>query len=251
MSERVVSGPPQPQGVGEDPLAHWTRVFTRFLQVVFATFEKGAYRWNLDQQNTDIIITGEATVDRQVVEKRPAIIVQRGGAAWGNVSMDQFLGFDAIPGRRKHTDLISGSVTYNCLSSEGIEAGRVAWIACYATRVLKRTLMKAGLHRVGEELSVGPESAPGTFVPGDPKEITMVSVMVPFWFQDSWSVEPVDKTLLNEISLAVRSEAGYPAPGAVPIRAPGIHGRVLTYDKLVSIDSEVKVPPVGGPRPRK
>ena len=251
MSERVSSGLPQPQGVGEDPLAHWTRIFTRFLQIVFATFEKGAYRWTQDPLSTDIVVQGEGTVKREVVEKRPAIIVQRGASAWGNVSMDQFKEFDFTTGRRTHTDLVSGVMTYNCLSREGLEAGRIAWIACYATRALKRSLMKAGLHRVGEELQIGAESPPGAFVSGDPGEILIVSVSVPFWFQDTWSVEPVDKTLLNEISLAVRSEAGFPAPGAVPIKAPGINGRVLTYDKLVSIDSEVKAPPIGGPRPRK
>lgn len=251
MSERVPAGLPQPQGVGEDPLTHWARIFTRFLQIVFATFEKGSYHWSSDDQLTDIIIQGEGTVHNDVVEKRPAIVVQRGPAAWGNVAMDQFKSFDFDPGRRNHTDLVSSGVTYNCLSAEGLEAQRIAWIACYATRTLKRSLMKAGLHRVGEELQIGAESPPGALVTGDPSEIILVPVSVPFYFQDSWSVEPVDKTLLKAIEVAVRSEARFPAPGAIPIKEPGLNGRVLTYSKLVSLDQRIKSPPTGGPRPRK
>lgn len=251
MTERVPSGLPQPQGVGEDPLTHWTRVFARFLQVVFGTFEKGAYRWEPDDALTDIIIQGEGSVGTEVVEKRPAIVVQRGPAAWGNLSMDQFKGFDPATGRRTHTDLVSGIVTYNCIAAAGLEAQRIAWISSYATRTLKRSLMKAGLHRVGEEVQIGAESPPGALVQGDPNEIVLVSVSVPFWFQDTWSVEPIDKTLLNAIDLAVRSEVGFPAPGAVPVKEPGLNGRLLTYSKLVSLDTRVTAPPLVSPRSRK
>lgn len=237
--------------MGEDPLTHWTRVFTRFLQVMFATWEKGNYKWTPDEKTTDIIIQGEATIGREVVEKRPAIIVSRGPAAFGNVAMDQFKEFDYEQGRRTHTDLISALMTFNCLSRVGLEAQRIAYMAAYATRVFKRTLMHAGLHRVGEELQIGSESPPGSLVPGNPAEIIMVSVSVPFYFQTTWSVEPIDKELLTEISVAVRSEAGFPAPGAVPIREPGLNGRVLTYSRLVSLNSGVKVPPLLSPRPRK
>lgn len=249
-STRVHNGPTQPNGMGEDPLTHWTRVFTRFLQVMFATWDKGNYKWTPDEKTTDILIMGEATVAQEVVEKRPAIIVSRGPVAFGNVAMDQFKEFDYEQGKRTHTDLISSLMTFNCLSREGLEAQRIAYMAAYATRVFKRTLMHAGIHRVGEELQIGSESPPGSLVPGDPSEIVLVSVSVPFHFQMTWSVEPIDKELLTEISVAVRSDAGFPAPGAVPIREPGLNGRVLTYSKLVSLNSGVKAL-ARTPRPRK
>ncbi len=250
MSERIPSGPPPPQGAGEDPLTHWTRIFTRFLQVLFGTFDKGSYKWEDDAQLSDIIIQGEGTVDREVVEKRPAIIIARGPAAFGNVSLDQFKAFDYYTGRRSHTDLISAVMTYNVLAPEGLEAQRIAWISAYATRAFKRTLMHLGLHRVGEELSIGAESPPGALVPGNPTEIILVPVSVPFYFQNSWSVEPQDKVLLNAISVNVKSEVASPAPGATVIRDPAIYGRVLGVSQRISLDSKVKVPPTG-PRPRK
>ncbi len=270
MSERVFSGEPQPQGQGEDPLLHYTKVFARFLQLVFATFEKGAYRWTPEDANTDIYITDQVPFPEEVVEKRPAIVLTRGPASFGNLALDQFAGPGPLPkypdppttdmkhpnldwesGTKRYTDLVSSTMTYNCMSKEGLEAQRIAWIAMMATRRLKRSLMKAGLHRVGEEVQVSSESPPGAIIsPEADTEIVMVSVTVPFYFQDYWSIGPADKKLLKHIDLALTSHVNYPAPGAVTIREPGINGRVLTYDKTLSLVQRVRIQD-GTPKPRK
>jgi hypothetical protein len=252
LSTRVPTGETQPQGPGEDPLLYYTRVFARFLQVYFATFPKGSYQWSEDDKNTDIVIKGEGSIASEVVERRPAIVVSRGPVGFGNISMDQFKGFDFQTGRRDHTDLLSASVTYQCLSKSGLEAQRIAWAAAYITRVEKRTLAGVpGIHRVGEELQIGAESPPGSVIPSNPREIIMVPVSVPFYFQQNWSTEPRDKVLLKQIGVTVRSEAAYPAPGAVAIKDPGRSGRVLTYSKKVSFNSGVKMSSLITPRPRR
>lgn len=266
MSARVPQGVPQPQGVGEDPLTHYTRVFVRFLQVLFQSFEKGAYRWDLDDKNSDITISDQSTIRAEEVEKRPAIVVTRGPLAMTNVSMDQFAGpilqrdaqgkeyfkanLDAQTGARRHSDLSSCTMTYNCLSREGLEAQRIAWICGYFTRALKRTLMKAGMHRVGEEIQFGAESAPGSIVQPDSNEIVMVSVSVPFYFQDSWSVEPVDKLLLKHVEVALRSSGDAPQD-TVQINEPSIYGQVLGVSKVLSLNTRVSVGPLKSPKPRK
>lgn len=266
MSERVSSGVPQPQGVGEDPLAHYARLFVRFLQVLFASFEKGAYHWELDEKMTDITISDQGTVNKEVIEKRPAIIVTLGPLAMNNIAMDQFNGplletdkegqrtftanIDNSTGARRYTDLVSSTVTYNCLSREGAEARRIAWIAGYFTRTLKRTLMKAGLHRVGEEVQFGAESAPGSIVQPDSNEIVMVSVSVPFYAQNTWSVAPIDKTLLNHVELALRSEAR-DTTIPVAIKGPGIYGTTLQVEKVIPLNQRLSVGPIRSPKPKK
>jgi hypothetical protein len=250
MSERVAQGVPQPQGPGEDPLAHYTRIFVRFLQLVFASFEKGAYQWSSDMQNTDIVISDQAQIDREVVEKRPAIIVARGPVAAGNIALDQFYQYDFATGRRTFTDLMSCVMTYNVLAREGLEAQRIAWITFMATRRLKRTLMRAGpMHRVGEDGNVGAESPPGAFVAGDPSEVVMVSVSIPFYFQDAWSVEPIDKTLLKELNLALTSEANG-LGNNTGLRPPMINGQVLDSEKSIPLTQGLKVAS-STPKPRK
>ena len=259
MSLKTTSALPQPQGLGEDPLSSYSRIFTRFLQMVFASFEKGSYQWSPDPSLSDIVIQGEGTIGLEVVEKRPAIIVSRGPVAFTNVAIDQFAGplldpktgrlvrnLDPITGARRHTDLLSASVSYNCLSSAGLEAQRIAWTAAYATRALKRALMRVGMHRVGEELQVGPESAPGSVVQPDTTEIVMVSVSVPFFFQQSWTTEPLDKTLLNEVSIALRSEVGYPNPPQAVLRGPGMNGQPLPVESQVRIDTVLGNTSTGG-----
>jgi hypothetical protein len=252
--------------VGEDPLSHYARLFVRFLQTLFSSFEKGAYHWSLDEKATDITITDQATVNKEVVEKRPAIIISLGPLALNNISIDQFAGplleknkdgshtftpnLDGTTGGMRHTDLISSTVTYNCLSSEGAEARRLAWMTGYFTRALKRSLMKAGLHRVGEEIQFGAESAPGSLVQPDSNEIVMVSVSVPFYAQNTWTVAPADKTLLKNVEFALRSGTGEPvqSPG---LKEPSIYGRALQVEKVTTLTTRVSAGPLKSPKPKK
>lgn len=249
MSVKIPTGEPQPQAYSEDPLFHYTRVFIKFLQLVFASFPKGSYHWSEDEALTDIIIQDQGVTGMDVIEKRPAIIVMRGPAQFGNVSMDQFYGYDPSTGERTHVDLVSSSVTYNCISTQGLEAQRLAWIAKMATRTLKRTLLQAGMHRVGEEISVGAETPPGALVPGDPNQAIMVPVMVPFYFQYRWSVAPLDKVLLKNIDLALTSEATDDV--APRLKQPGMNGRELEIESSTPLTSRMRVASVKTPKPRK
>jgi hypothetical protein len=241
MSEAVNrSGPVQPQGVGEDPLFYFTKLFVRFLQVVFHSFAKGSYRWDADDATTDIVISDQGSLGNEVVDKRPAIVVIRGPASWSNISMNQFKSFDFNTGTTTHTDLIAASVAYQCMAIEGLEAQRLAWISSYATRTLKRNLLRAGLHRVGENIEMGAETDASGLL-GDPgSEISLVPVVVPFFFQDTYSIGPVDNLLLKDLDLRLTSEATSPTTaGNVVLRAPAIGGRVLKYDKVFSLTQRV------------
>lgn len=264
----TASGLAQDQGQSEDPSLHFTKLFVKFLQLVYGTFEKGNYRWSMDPDTTEVLITGESPINREAIEKNPSIVVSRGPYNYGNLAMDQFAGphfkkdasgqkvlvpnLDHATGRRRHTDLVGGSISFNCLSMEGLEAGRLAHICAMAVRRLKRTLMKAGLHRVGEDVSVSAESPPGAIVSGDSNGgVVMVTVSLPFFFQDFWSVEPADKKLLTQLDMALTSNLNFPAPGAVPIKEPGINGKTLTYSRLVSLNTRTGIGTLKTPKPRK
>lgn len=266
MSTRTQATNIQPQGMGEDALTYWLRVFTRFLQVVWGTWEKGSYVWRPDDNLTDIVIQGEGTVNKEVVEKRPAIIVARGPMQWGNLAMDQFAGplmvrdpktgqrvftpnINGGNGSKRYTDLNSSTMTYTILSREGLEAQRIAGFCAYATRVLKKTLMKAGLHKVGDDIQVGSESPPGSIVQPDSTEIVAVAVHVPFYFQVTYTISPADKLLLKQVDMALSSDTGYPAPGAVAIKEPGINGKVLGYDKTLVLSQTTSARSFVPPKP--
>jgi hypothetical protein len=264
-STRVATGEPQGQGFDYDPLAHFSRVFCKFLQIVFSGFQKGDYHWSEDEKVSDITISDQATIAKEVVMRRPAILVARGPAAFTNTSMNQLAGplvgysdintigqvkpnVNVQTGDERHTDLIAATMQYNCLSREGLEAQRIAWATGYFTRTLKKALLKAGLHRVGEEVSFGAESAPGTIVTPDGNEIVLVTTSVPFYFQDTYTIGPKYKVLLNEVALALTSEIRGPATNAPELAQPSIYGRPLREITLVSMDSKVTAGPWTPPR---
>lgn len=271
MSSRAQSTVVQPSGVGEDSLTHHLRLFTRFLQVVFATWDKASYRWSDDESTTDIIIQGEGVISPTVCEKRPAIIVSRSPTAWTNISLDQFAGpllkrdpktgqttfvpnMDPETGAVRHTDLLASTIIFNVLSSEGMEAVRLAGFCAYAVRTLKTSLMRAGVHRVGEDIQIGSVSPPGALVQPEGTEIFMVPVTVPFFYQQTYTISPKDKLLLTEVNTALSSEIGYPAPGGVPIKEPsppGINGRVIGYTSVLTLNQAMTAGPYKPPRPRR
>lgn len=249
MSESKIStGLPQPQGVGEDPLFHYTKLFVRFLQVVFHSFQKGDYRWEPDLELTDIVISDQGMVGREVVEKRPAIACERLGAQWLNVSMDQFKSFDFETGRREHTDLVMAVMRYNCIAREGLEAQRIGWISNYATRTLKRNLMRQGLHRVGENVDVGPEEDAAN-LDDSLKTFRLVRVSVPFFFQDTYGIAPVDNLLLTNLDLRLTSQAVRPSSEQPALRPPAFGGRVLEPKTAFSLTQRVL--PLGAQKTRK
>lgn len=263
MSERINSQSVQDISQGDDPLTYWTRVFVRFLQIAHATWDKSFLKWSPDDTLTDIIIQDQGTIAKEVVEKRPAIIVSRGPVAFTNVALNQFAGpayaadgtyipnSDSRIGSVRHTDLLSSTMTYNCLSKEGLEAQRIAWFCSYATRALKKVLLNAGLHRVGEEIQVGAETAPGAIVGPDSNEIILVPVYVPFYFQQTYTIAPKDKILLNEVITTISSELNYPSSGSEPIVEPGVGGNTVRYESVLTLSQASKAGPYKSPKPRR
>jgi hypothetical protein len=244
MSQNGANTEVQPSGYAEDPLAYYTNVFARFLQLIFATFPKGSYHWSDDDNQTDLLITDQSPITQEAVEKIPHIVVMRGAANPSGLALNLFQGADAESGRRDFTDLVSSVMTLTAISREGREAQRLASICRTYIRAFRRDLYRGGnIHFIGN-IAVGPESSPGSMVTGD-KTGTAVQVIVPFFYQDFWSVEPVDKLLLKGIDLRVTSQA------VAGIKQPSMNGSPLQVDKVFSLNSQIRVSRQTTPKPRK
>ena len=147
MSESVPKGPNLPHGYAFDQEEHYVRLFTRFLQLVFASFKKGSYHWSEDEKFSEIFISDQCPIDAVTIGQRPAIILALGPVQYGNLSLDQQAGpivnyatvntsapkfypsVNRKTGERKHTDLNSAVMTYNCLASVGPEARHIGYLA--------------------------------------------------------------------------------------------------------------------------
>jgi len=233
-SDFTAPGLPEPQGRGEEPLYWITRLYLLFLQGLFKQFPEGSYRWSDDDALTEIAITDQSPFPRDRIEQRPAIIAMRGPAQFANLSLDQLQSVDAHTGKRRHTDLLSFTMSLNCIAKVGVEAQRIAWIVMSHIRRFKRLLQKNGIHRVGEELSMGPESPPGSIITPEPDtEMVLVTVQSPVHFQWSEDIVDEDAVKLREIDVHIQSVLSWDKRDQLlQLRPPTIRGRVIQTDPL-------------------
>jgi hypothetical protein len=234
-NEQVMSGLVEPQGLAEEPLFYFTRVYLLFFQGLFRQFPEGSYRWSDDEKLSEIAITDQCPIPRDRIEQRPAIVTMRGGAQFANLTLDQMRHVDAHTGMKERTDLVACTMSLNCIAKHGLEAQRVGWIVMSHLRRFKELLQKTGrFHKIGDDVSISPESPPGAMVQGEgDSEFVMVTVQSPFYFQWTEQVTPADAVMLRSVEVHMRS-ALLPAqtePGKqanrIALSAPTIRGRVI------------------------
>jgi hypothetical protein len=240
MNDQITSGLVEPQGPGEEPLYYYTRVFLTFLQGLFEQFPEGSYRWSDDEKLSEIGITDQVPVPRSRVDQRPMIVVMRGPAQFANLTLDQMRKLDSMSGEKERTDLVSCTMTLNVIAKNGVECQRIAWIVFRHLRTFKTLIQKHGIHKIGDDLQLGPESPPGSFVEESDPKYVMVSVFAPFHFQWTERTRPLDAPLLRAVEARLRSAllpaAATTTEGSVAARAafrtPGIRGRVINQPNV-------------------
>jgi hypothetical protein len=235
-TEATTPGLVEPQGRGEEPLYHFTRIYLLFLQGLFRQFPEGSYRWSDDERLSEIAVTDQVPIPKDRIEQRPHIVTMRGPAQFARLTLDQMQGINQHTGMKRRTDLVSCTMTLCCISKLGPESQRIAWIVMTHIRRFKELLQRAGMHQVGEDVSIGPESPPGSMVEGEPdSEFVMVPVHSPFFFQWTEEVTPADALMLRGIEVHLKTALAHPAAtstqGAVDERTtlstPTIRGRAI------------------------
>lgn len=217
------------KSLAEDPMLQLTRIFVYFLQNLFRECPEGeGMKWRPEEENSEIIISDQKPV-LDAVEKKPHIICVLGAGRWGRLGLDQLQRQNMDTGERKHTDLMSMSVTYDCMAREGQHARRIAWFSSYFTNVYRRIIIKGGrLHDVGTEHSISPESPPSNYTgPSTVEQLVSVSVTVPFYWQPQWIIrDPAEVFRQVSIELGVLPlESFYSAGRAARLRHARIGGR--------------------------
>ena len=247
----TTSGIPHPQGFSEEPLFFLTRVYLTFLQGLFKQFPEGCYTWSEDDKLTEVWITDQSPFPRDRIQQRPAIITMRGPAQFANLSLDNMQSLDRITGAKRRSDLVACTMSLNCVAKNGVEAQRIAWIVFTHIRRFKALLQRHGIHKIGDAVSIGPESDPGTLItPESDTAAVLVTVQSPFFFQWTEEVTPTDRPLLNEVDLFLKARLGTVVTTKVkekdPVfRRPTIRGRPIGESLIVvldpTIEQEVKI----------
>jgi hypothetical protein len=224
-AESIVPGLPEPQGIGEEPLKFFTRVYLLFLQGLFKQFPEGSYRWSEDPNFSEIAITDQVPIPRDHIEKRPAILAMRGPTQFANLALDQVSGIDPHTGLKERRDLVACTMSLSCISRVGLEAQRIAWIIMSLVREFKTLIQRCGIHKVGDDVSMGPETPPGQLVtPEADPETVMVTVQSPFFFMWHTKQLPLDAPRLREIEAHMTAVLQTKDP---VFKGPSINGRRL------------------------
>jgi len=142
------------------------KVFLSFVQQWFAT-QDSRLVWNVDKRLTKIFIGDKFIAAPEVVEKMPSIILSRGQMVWAQTAIDQMQQTDLPmgPSNKRRTDLVRASVTFQCLSQNGIEAETIANTLFLNFVGYKDQLRSNGIHQImgvsmGEEQLVRSDVVP-------------------------------------------------------------------------------------------
>jgi len=96
--------------------------------------------------------------------------------------------------------MISGNMTFNCVSRRKVVAENLAWLVARHCWILRRMLMKQGFHDFGQRIQIGTASPPGAIIAGSPDpEMIDVPVIVPFHFQYEDTIGERDVPLASAI----------------------------------------------------
>jgi hypothetical protein len=160
------------------------RTFLSFAQLYFRDVHP-TLTWNVDPRRTKIFIADKNVNAPASYEKSPSIILSRGTIGYAQTSIDQMQWQDKViyESVKKRTDLVRGSITYNCISSVGVEAEEIA--NCLFTQVVgfKDQFRKNGIHQImgismGEEQIIRGDAEPRAFlVPVNIQFTAQVGVM--------------------------------------------------------------------------
>ncbi len=136
------------------------RTFLSFAQTYFRDVHHNPkLRWNLDQRITKIFIGDKNIAAPAAVDKMPSIILARGSMSYIQSSIDQMQYENSPfgePEAKQRTDLVRGTVTYNCTSQNGVEAEEIANVLFLNIVGFKDQFRKNGIHQI-LGLSIGEE----------------------------------------------------------------------------------------------
>lgn len=224
---------------GENPLFHVTRLCISFLQNLFKQAPDGEFRWDQDRQITQLVVTDELPLHSEQVNKRPAIVTVRSPVQWQGVGLEQRRDESLRTGARVHTDLISGHMTFNCLSRVKVEAEQLGWLVARHLWILHRLFMKVGFHKMGHRVQILSATPAGALISGDTEgEIHNVPVISPYEFQWTERITPLNLDMLNEVEI---STAGLVRETEEAVEKVSIHGR--TSER---IHGRIKPPQIRG-----
>lgn len=235
MSETFVRQRQIDSGMGEDPGFRVLEIYVRFLQGLFNWMEPGHFHWEPGEES-EIVITAEAPLNREIVEKTPTIVVVMGPYQNAAMLIDNLVEQDFRTGVKRHSDLITGYLVVYVLAGNDVIASRIAQSVERHTRIFRRLLESdGGFHAIARSpCSVNPPSPPGAIINGSPDGLFMVQANIPFQFQWTWTTEPYrQQPNLRSLAMFMQEDRARDYPYTSPGKLEKVKLAISTTPVLV------------------
>lgn len=183
------------------------RTAIEFLQILFGQRAPGHLHWNKDITQSDLQISDIGGVNFTDVDKRPMIIGVRGPLSWLGMGLGggSFESANMQTGKKVYSDLVTGSVAFNCISREGVEAEEIAQNVFNLFKFFGPELRKYGFFTI-KSLNIGAESSIKTS--GIEDESTLVPVYITAQIQERWSLDETTSRKLRKIIIETMFNGG-------------------------------------------
>lgn len=182
------------------PMRHVRVMFIRFCQGLFSAAPIGAYHWDEDENQSEIIITNENKLDPEVIARRPGLHFTRGPIQMYSLGIDDLISYEWDIDKKTKGVLIPGTMTINAVSRVQQESEDIAWVVMEHIWLLRDLLMRAGFFEIGRQPQMGSPSPAGSIVANDQgDEFVATSVSVPFQFSRTSSFTPLGKQIVRSI----------------------------------------------------
>ena len=194
-----------------NPMYHAVRILVGFTQGLFRYLPEGKYKWSPDPEKSEIMITDLMPITSQSITQRPAILTMMGQASFTNSAMRSVEGVNPSTGHTVFRDLITSSVTFNCISRNGVEAGRLAWFLASHIKSLRIFLQRTGpFARIGHDVILLGEQPAGLIIQDQADGGAVnVPVSVPFLLAHKWEVrEPASLHETTRVNLQSEEHGG-------------------------------------------
>lgn len=171
-------------------------IFIGTLQEIFYANE-GEFKWDPDPKATIIEIKDRFSYDNLTADSKPCIYIRRLPINPGNLVLNQMSAQNLNTGDTSFVDMMNGAVELVSVSSQGLEAARLASQVFIVLQAVKESIRQLGLYdvRVG---SLGGETIREA---GATTTVVEVPVMVTYMFSLGWMTDIMNSQILNEISL--------------------------------------------------
>lgn len=188
------------------PLEHVRTLLVSFVQGLFQGAPTGCFKWDPDEEKTEIVIRDENPLNIETVGKRPCINFTMGPVRFYNVGMDDLMSYSFDISKKTKGVLVPGTMTINVCSRVDIECQNLSWVVAEHVWMLREKLLREGFFEIGRGIDIGSPSPPGSIIANDMgSEWYCCPVTIPYQFARMSSFTPLGKEIVRSIESHLRT----------------------------------------------